>query len=107
MRLRRAIVWLPASQACVSSGSQSRMTRFFGAVSARKRLGCSALVSVLAGLDVGVLLGLVVVLTGFPPEGCLGPLRERVTHARKAVLPLDRAPVKPSLHLPHGSSPRV
>ena len=41
MRLRRATSLLPASHACLSSGSQSRMTRFFGAVSWRNRLGRS------------------------------------------------------------------
>ena len=47
-RLRRATALLPASQAAVSSGSQSWMTRDLGAVSWRKRLG-------LSGTRVGVL----------------------------------------------------
>jgi hypothetical protein len=103
------MAWLPPSHACVSSGSQSRITRFFGAVSSRNRLGRSVLVEVLVGVLLGVLVvvlvGVPVVLTGFPPEGCLGPLRERVTHARNVVLPLDRAAVKAPLHLSHAASP--
>src|SRR6478735_8252902 len=38
-RLRRATALFPASQATVSSGSQPVMTRRFGVVSARRRLG--------------------------------------------------------------------
>src|SRR5690348_3204042 len=45
-RLRRATFLLPASQAAVSSGSQSRMTRDLGAVSWRKRLGFSGTMAV-------------------------------------------------------------
>ncbi|GAA2163787.1 hypothetical protein GCM10009826_36010 [Humibacillus xanthopallidus] len=59
------------------------------------------LVGVLAGVLVVVLVGVPVVLTGFLLKGGLGPLRERVTHARDAVLPLDRAAVKPPLHRSH------
>src|SRR3954453_13123993 len=38
-RLRRATSLLPVSQAATSSGSQSRMTRWRGAVSRRRRPG--------------------------------------------------------------------
>src|SRR6476659_9075658 len=96
-RLRRATALLPASQAAVSSGSQSRMTRLRGAVRVRSRLG-RCRVPALGTVVVGV-----VVLTDSSWEGCRGPLRERGAHARKPVLHVLRPAVTPRLHRSHGA----
>src|SRR3954471_18899462 len=91
-RLRRATALLPASQAAVSSGSHSRMTRVRGAVSALRRVERPGL---------GTVLGAVVFVLKESPRDGRWVVWGRGSHARKPVLHLGRSAVTRRLQLPH------